>query len=78
MLCDEITSSLDNKTTQYVENNLLNLKNITLIYITHKLKEDQLKKFDDILVLDFLEHIHVILIAFLEHQSTRTILLNSF
>lgn len=52
MLCDEITSSLDNKTTQYVENNLLNLKNITLIYITHKLKEDQLKKFDDILVLE--------------------------
>lgn len=52
LLCDEITSSLDNKTTQYVENNLLNLKNITLIYITHKLKEDQLKKFDDILVLE--------------------------
>lgn len=51
LLMDEITSSLDNETAYEVENAVLNLKNFTRIAVTHKLNENILKRYDEILVM---------------------------
>ena len=51
MLLDEMTSALDNETSNTVTLNVLNLIDITKIMITHKLDEKVLSKFDQIIVI---------------------------
>jgi ATP-binding cassette, subfamily B, bacterial len=51
LVLDEATSSLDNKTSDFIENTILNLKDKTIIVITHKLSKKLLKEFDEIIVL---------------------------
>lgn len=50
-LADEITSSLDFKTSQKIENILINLDVDILINVTHKISEDNLKFYDEIIVM---------------------------
>ena len=51
LLLDEATSALDNETTSLIVNNLLEIDNTTKIMITHRLDEDILNKFDEIIVM---------------------------
>ncbi|MEG0273590.1 MAG: ABC transporter ATP-binding protein, partial [Longicatena sp.] len=51
VLCDEITAALDNHTARIVERHILELKDKMVIYITHKLYEETLKDFDEIVVM---------------------------
>jgi len=51
ILADEILSSLDNKIAFSIEKGLLELENITLISVTHRLIKENLKQYDKILVL---------------------------
>lgn len=51
LLMDEITSALDNETAQEVESAVLNLEGFTRIVVTHKLNENILRRYDDILVM---------------------------
>lgn len=51
LIYDEPTSNLDHITAKEIEKNLLN-KNNTCIMITHKLEENLLERFDEILILD--------------------------
>lgn len=51
ILADEILSSLDNEIAFSIEKGLLELENITLISVTHRLIKENLKKYDEILVL---------------------------
>ena len=51
LLMDEATSSLDNETSYEITNNVLDLENTTKIMITHRLEENILKRFDEIIVL---------------------------
>ena len=51
ILADEILSSLDNEIAFSIEKGLLELENITLISVTHRLIKENLKKYDKILVL---------------------------
>lgn len=51
MLLDESTSALDNETAYSIEKSILELDNITSIVITHKLMEDMLVNYDEILVM---------------------------
>ena len=51
LIYDEPTSNLDHVTAKEVEKNLLN-RNNTCIMITHRLEENLLERFDEILVLD--------------------------
>ena len=51
LLLDEATSALDNETAAFVTNNLLEIDNTTKIMITHRLDEEMLKKFDEIIVM---------------------------
>lgn len=51
LLLDEATSALDNETSTLITNNLLEIDNTTKIMITHRLDEDVLKKFDEIIVM---------------------------
>ena len=48
---DEGTSALDNETSNIITNNVLDLDNVTKIIITHKLEENILKRFDEIIVM---------------------------
>ena len=48
----EAFSNLDNETALKIEKELLKLENITLIAVTHRLFEETLRNFDEILVLD--------------------------
>ena len=48
---DEATSALDNETSSSVMNNVLDIDEATKIVITHRLEENILKRFDQILVL---------------------------
>lgn len=52
LLLDEATSSLDNVTAYNIENTILSLENTTAVLITHKLTEELLNKYDDIIFLD--------------------------
>lgn len=52
LVADEILSNLDNETALKIEKELLNLKNITLISVTHRLFEETLTNFDEIIVLN--------------------------
>lgn len=51
LLLDEATSALDNETSNLINNNLLGIQNTTKIMITHRLEEDVLNKFDEIIVM---------------------------
>lgn len=51
LLLDEATSALDNELATIVTNNLLEIDNTTKIMITHRLDEEMLKKFDEIIVM---------------------------
>ena len=51
LLLDEATSALDNETSTSITNNLLDIENTTKIMITHKLDENILSKFDEIIVM---------------------------
>lgn len=51
MLLDESTSALDNETAYSIEKSILSLENVTSIVITHKLIEDVLKDYDEIIVM---------------------------
>ena len=51
ILADEILSSLDNEIAFSIEKGLLELENITLISVTHRLIKENLKQYDKILVL---------------------------
>ncbi len=51
LLLDEATSALDNETSSLITNNLLAIPNTTKIMITHKLDEELLNKFDEIIVM---------------------------
>ena len=51
LLLDEATSALDNETSIVIINNLLEIANTTKIMITHRLDEEILNKFDEIIVM---------------------------
>lgn len=51
IILDEVTSSLDNETSYMIEKLLLELKDITVISITHKLMGTVLKSYDEIIAL---------------------------
>ena len=51
LLLDEATSALDNETSSSITNNLLEIDNTTKIMITHRLDEEMLSKFDEIIVM---------------------------
>ena len=51
LLLDEATSALDNETSTSITNNLLEIDNTTKIMITHRLDEEILNKFDEIIVM---------------------------
>ena len=51
LLLDEATSALDNETSASITNNLLSIDNTTKIMITHRLDEEILTKFDEIIVM---------------------------
>lgn len=52
LLMDEATSALDNNTSSLVENEILSIKNLTRIIVTHRFNETTMKKFDRILVMN--------------------------
>ena len=51
MILDEFTSALDNKTALEIENTLLDIPDLTLISITHKLIKNTLEKYDQVIVM---------------------------
>lgn len=51
LLADEATAALDAQTAWQVSNDILDLKGITRIVVTHSLEEGLLKRYDGILVL---------------------------
>jgi ABC-type multidrug/protein/lipid transport system, ATPase component len=51
LLLDEATSSLDNKVTTEIENSILEIQDLTVLVVTHKLNKSMLKKYDRILFM---------------------------
>ena len=51
LFLDEATSALDNETSTSITNNLLEINNTTKIMITHRLDEEILNKFDEVIVM---------------------------
>ncbi|VTY26809.1 ABC transporter ATP-binding protein [uncultured Streptococcus sp.] len=51
LLLDEATSSLDNKVTTEIENSILEIQDLTVLVVTHKLNENILKRYDRILFM---------------------------
>lgn len=51
LLMDEATAALDNTTAHEVTNAILDIKDITRIIVTHKLEENLMRKYDEIIVL---------------------------
>lgn len=52
LLLDEGTSALDSKTAFEIEDTLLNIDDLTVITVTHKLIDSILKRYDEIIVMD--------------------------
>lgn len=52
LMLDEGTSALDFQTAYEIENTLLNIEDLTVITITHKLSDLLLSKYDEILFMD--------------------------
>ena len=51
ILADEITSAIDEKDGQKIEQSLLDLDNVTLVYISHHLRPEIKKQFDQVIEL---------------------------
>ena len=51
LLLDEATSSLDNQVTTEIESSILDIQDLTVLVVTHKLNENILKKYDRILFM---------------------------
>ena len=51
LILDESTSALDNETAYNLEHSLLNLDDLTLITVTHKLIKSILINYDEIIVM---------------------------
>lgn len=51
LILDESTSALDNETAYNLENSLLNINDLTLVVITHKLIKNILIRYDEIIVM---------------------------
>lgn len=51
LLLDEATSSLDNKVTIEIENSILEIQDLTVLVVTHKLNKRMLKKYNRILFM---------------------------
>ncbi|WP_195945935.1 ABC transporter ATP-binding protein [Paraclostridium bifermentans] len=51
LILDESTSALDNETAYNLEKSLLNLENLTMIVVTHKLIKNLLTDYDEIIVM---------------------------
>ena len=51
LLLDEATSSLDNKVTTEIENSILEIQDLTVLVVTHKLNKNILKKYNRILFM---------------------------
>lgn len=51
VLVDEVTSALDNLTAQQINQTILGLENTTRVVVTHRLDEQTLSHFDEILVM---------------------------
>lgn len=51
LLLDEATSSLDNKVTTEIENSILEIQDLTVLVVTHKLNKNMLKKYNRILFM---------------------------
>lgn len=51
LLMDEATAALDNETAFQVENEILDIDGLTRIIVTHKLQENLLRKYDEIICL---------------------------
>jgi ATP-binding cassette subfamily C protein len=49
---DEATAALDNKTAKAIEETIINMKELTCIFVTHKYNQEILKKCDAILVIN--------------------------
>lgn len=52
LVLDEGTSAIDMQTGYDIENRLLNVENLTLITITHKMSEELLKSYDEIIFME--------------------------
>ena len=52
LLLDEGTSALDSKTAFEIEDTLLNVNDLTVITVTHKLIDSILKRYDEIIVMN--------------------------
>ena len=50
-MLNKATSVSENETSSSITNNLLSIENTTKIMITHRLDEETLKKFDQIIVM---------------------------
>ncbi|QIB27401.1 ABC transporter ATP-binding protein [Caloranaerobacter azorensis] len=51
LILDEATSSLDNETAFKIENSLIDIKELTILVVTHKLIGNILEKYDKIIVI---------------------------
>lgn len=51
LLMDEATAALDNSTALMVENKILGIDNLTRIIVTHRFREEIMKKYDEIYVM---------------------------
>ena len=51
LLLDEATSSLDNKVTTEIESSILEIQDLTVLVVTHKLNKSMLKKYNRILFM---------------------------
>ena len=51
LLLDEATSSLDNQVTTEIENSILEIQDLTVLVVTHKLNKSMLKKYNRILFM---------------------------
>lgn len=51
LLLDEATSSLDNETAAAIEKSILRLEGITRVIVTHKLNENALSMYDEIIMM---------------------------
>lgn len=52
LLLDEVTASLDRDTAHHVEENILNLREKTVLNVSHKIHEDLIGGYDKILVME--------------------------
>lgn len=52
LILDEATANIDNETSLQIEDTILNIEDLTVIVITHKLYPSILKRYDNILVIN--------------------------